>query len=98
MRLRESALEDWEKNPLPHLGLELASVLRLAFSRTLYPLSYRRPLVFRQERRENCFLQGQLFVLGFIWSFGSIPVLTQGSRKDPYDSAKSADGRLQLTL
>ena len=30
---KESVLEaDWEKNPLPHRGLEPASVLRLVFS------------------------------------------------------------------
>ena len=36
--VRESALEvDWEKNPLPHLGFEPASVLRLAFQSDALP-------------------------------------------------------------
>ena len=33
----------WEKNPLPHRGLEPASVSCWLFSRTFYPLSYSRP-------------------------------------------------------
>ena len=43
--VRESALEvDWEKNSLPHRGLEPTSVLRLVFNRTVYQLSYCRPV------------------------------------------------------
>ena len=42
--VRESALEvdSGRKIPLPNLGLEPTSVLRLEFRRTLYPLSYQR--------------------------------------------------------
>ena len=36
--VRESALKvDWEKNPLPHRGLEPASVWRLAFQSDVLP-------------------------------------------------------------
>ena len=42
--VRESALEvDWEKNPLPHRGLEPASVLRLAFQSDAVPAELPRP-------------------------------------------------------
>ena len=43
--VRESALEvDWERNPLPHWGLEPASVLRLAFQSDALPAELSRPL------------------------------------------------------
>ena len=45
MRLHTGAARTLEvQNPLPHWGLELASVLRLAFQSTLYQLSYPRPV------------------------------------------------------
>ena len=91
--IRESVLEDsgskipcrtWDSNPRQFYAWPN--------SRTLYPLSYRRRLVSRQERRENCFLQGQLFVMALIWGFRSTPVTPQDSQKDLYHSAKSAGG------
>ena len=42
--VRESALEvDWAKNPLPHWGLEPASVLRLTFQSDVVPAELSRP-------------------------------------------------------
>ena len=73
--VRESALEGsgrnipcrtWDSNPRQYCAW--------LFSGTLYPLSYRRPLECRQERREDCCVQGQLSVLALIWGFRSTPV------------------------
>ena len=77
--VRESALEvdsggkkipcrTWDSNPRQYCAWPS--------SRTLYPLSYPRPLESRQERRENCFLQGQLSVLALIGDFSSTPVVS----------------------
>ena len=74
--VRESALEvdsarnipcrTWDSNPRQYCAW--------LFSETLYPLSYRRLLESRQERREDCCLQGHLSVLFLIWGFRCTPV------------------------
>ena len=51
----------------------------------------------RQEWRENCLLQGQLFVLTHSVSV-SPPMVPQWHVKDPGHSAKSAGGRLHLNM
>ena len=47
----------WEKNSLPHRGLEAASVLRLAFQSVALPAELSLPLVDKNDkkkRRKNC--------------------------------------------
>ena len=45
--VRESALEaDWEKNPLPHRGLESVSIMRLAFQSDALPNWLLPPLMY----------------------------------------------------
>ena len=83
--VRESVLEGsarnipcrtWDSNPRQYCAW--------LFSGTLYRLSYRRPLESRQERREDCCLQGQLSVLALIWV--SVPPPFRSTAQEPKQS------------
>ena len=55
----------WEKNPLPHRGLEPASVLR---SGTLYQLSYSRNIAAETDRWIACLKHTYCVVIDTPWT------------------------------